>query len=91
MAPAPRGRPPLARYPLARRAAALYARRPFLVTWLVLAAGMVAMLLLFSRDAGLTPRQAATLVVVTAGCAWLCTWIIFLEHAGPDQPDSVQE
>ena len=58
-----------------------YARRPFLTTWGVLAAGMVTMMVLFARDAGLTLRQHVTLAAVTVGLAALCTWIIFLEHA----------
>jgi hypothetical protein len=60
-----------------------YVRRPFLTTWVVLALGMVVMLVVFGRDTGLTLRQHATLAVITVGLAALCTWIIFLEHAGP--------
>ncbi len=60
-----------------------YARYPFLTTWGLLATGMVVLMVLFGRDAGLTFRQHATLGVITVGLAALCTWIIFLEHAEP--------
>jgi len=60
-----------------------YARKPFLTTWGLLAAGMVVMMILFAQDAGLTFRQHATLALVTIGLAALCTWIIFLEHQDP--------
>jgi hypothetical protein len=74
----------IVRHPLVRRAAAFYARRPFLTSWSVLAAGMVAMMLAFSRDAGLNARQTIILAAVTAATAWLCVWIIFLERADPE-------
>lgn len=49
---------------------------PRLVTWVLLAAGMVIMLLIASRDVGLEPTQLATLVVATIALAGLCVWII---------------
>jgi hypothetical protein len=68
---------------VARTITRWYARRPFLTTWCLLAAGMVVMIVLFGRDAGLTLRQHATLAVISVGLAALCTWIIFLEHGEP--------
>jgi hypothetical protein len=70
----------LARLPLVRVVAAWYARRPRLVSWALLAAGMVILLTLFSQGAGLEPRNYAALVVATLALAWLCVWIIALEE-----------
>jgi len=70
-------------WPVASTIARWYARRPFLTTWGLLAAGMVVMMILFGHDAGLTFRQHASLGVITVGLAALCTSIIFLEHAEP--------
>jgi protein-S-isoprenylcysteine O-methyltransferase Ste14 len=51
-------------------------RHPRLASWILLAAGMVVMLLIASRDVGLQPTQLATLVVATIVLAGLCVWII---------------
>ncbi len=59
------------------------ARHPFRTAWLVLTAGMLVILALFSRGAGLTVRQQLFLAAATVVLAWLCTWIIFLEHDDP--------
>ncbi len=59
------------------------ARHPFCMAWLALAAGMLVILALFSRGAGLTMRQQLFLAAATVVLAWLCTWIIFLEHDDP--------
>jgi hypothetical protein len=59
------------------------ARHPFRTAWLALAAGMLIVLALFSRGAGLTLRQQLFLATATVVLAWLCTWIIFLEHDDP--------
>jgi hypothetical protein len=69
-----------------RLVARSYARRPFLTTWGVLAAGMAVMVILFGLDAGMAFRHHATLVLVAAGLAWLCTWIIFLEDSASHDP-----
>jgi hypothetical protein len=67
------------RLPGAPRLAAWYTRNPFLTMWAVLAVGMVAMVVWFGLDAGLTFRQHATLSAIAVLLAWLCAWIIFLE------------
>ncbi|MBI3972327.1 MAG: hypothetical protein HY332_13690 [Chloroflexi bacterium] len=67
--------------PVIRALARWYERRPFLTLWGVLATGMVVMLVLFGRDAGLTLRQHVVLATVTVALAWLCTWIVFLDDA----------
>ena len=44
--------------------------------WLVLAIGMIAALTYEARDVGLAPSQWFWLIVITAGVAGLCIWII---------------
>jgi hypothetical protein len=53
--------------------------RPRLWSWIVLAAGMVILLLLASKDVPLELSQRAALVVATIVLAGLCVWIIDLE------------
>lgn len=52
---------------------------PYLASWLLLAAGMVAILLVSSREVDLLPLQRFWLVIATAGLAALCIWIISWE------------
>jgi hypothetical protein len=63
---------------------ALYARRPFLTAWLLLALAMGLTVLVFGRDVGLTAGQHAALVALCLPLALLCTWIVFLEAGGGD-------
>jgi len=51
-------------------------KHPRLVSWIVLALGMVIMLLWAARDVGLLPGQLIALVVATILLAGLCVWII---------------
>jgi hypothetical protein len=51
-------------------------KHPRLVSWLVLALGMVIMLVWAAKDVGLLPGQMAALVVATILLAGLCVWII---------------
>jgi hypothetical protein len=51
-------------------------KHPRLVSWLVLALGMVIMLVWAAKDVGLMPGQMAALVVATILLAGLCVWII---------------
>lgn len=51
-------------------------RHPRLVSWLVLALGMVIMLLWAAKDVGLLASQMVALVVATILLAGLCVWII---------------
>ncbi len=51
-------------------------KHPRLVSWLVLALGMVIMLLWAAKDVGLMPGQMAALVIATILLAGLCVWII---------------
>ena len=49
---------------------------PRLVSWFVLALGMVIMLLWAAKDVGLMPGQMVALVIATILLAGLCVWII---------------
>ena len=51
-------------------------KHPRLVSWFVLALGMVIMLLWEAKDVGLLPGQMVALVVATILLAGLCVWII---------------
>jgi hypothetical protein len=48
---------------------------------------MVAMAILFGKDAGLTLRQHLVVVIATIILALLCAWIICLERDANDAPD----
>ena len=54
-------------------------RHPLLISWLVLAVGMVAILIYTSRDVGLLPSQLFAMVVATVLLAGACVWIISWE------------
>jgi hypothetical protein len=49
---------------------------PNLVTWAVLAIGMVLMVLYAAKDVGFQPLQMLALVIATTILAGLCVWII---------------
>ena len=51
-------------------------KHPRLVSWFVLALGMVIMLLWAAKDVGLLATQMLALVVATILLAGLCVWII---------------
>ncbi len=74
--------------PLLGHIARWYVRRPFLTSWLLLAAGMVLLMTLFSLDAGLTSREYTAIAVATVALAWLCVWIVFLEEDEPGNLDA---
>ena len=57
---------------------------PNLTAWIVLAAGMVAILLWEARDVGLEGMQWFWLIVVTVLVAGACIWII---NWGDDEED----
>lgn len=52
---------------------------PYVVSWILLAIGMVAILLVASRDVPLEAIQRFWLVVATVGLAALCVWILSWE------------
>lgn len=61
---------------------------PNLSAWLVLAAGMVAILVYEARDVGLEAQQWFWLIVVTVLVAGACIWII---SWGDDEPEPEEE
>jgi hypothetical protein len=54
-------------------------RHPLLISWIVLAVGMVAILVYTSRDVGLLPSQLLAMIVATILLAGACVWIISWE------------
>ncbi|HEY8744483.1 MAG TPA: hypothetical protein VIU62_15415 [Chloroflexota bacterium] len=59
---------------------------PFLVAWILLAIGMVAILLWTSSDAHLLPFQLAFLIFTTILLAGACVWIISWEEPLSSDP-----
>ncbi len=59
------------------------ARHPNLLTWALLAAGMLAVLFWSARDVALSAGQAFWLALATVLLAGLCAWIISWEADGP--------
>jgi hypothetical protein len=57
----------------------LWDEHPNLVSWAVLAVGMVIILVIAARDVGFKPGQWAALVAATVALAGLCVWIISWE------------
>ena len=60
-------------------------QHPRLMSWFVLAVGMVVILVWSARDVGLLPAQWAALIVATIGLAGLCVWIIGWEDEDEDE------
>lgn len=64
-------------------------RHPRISAWVVLAAGMVALLVNEARDVGLLPSQWLALIVATVLVAGACVWIISWEDK--DNPEDEAE
>ncbi len=62
---------------------------PNLFSWLILAIGMVALLLVEARDVGLETSQWFWLIVVTILVAGACIWII--SWGDDDEPDTAEQ
>ncbi len=60
-------------------------KHPRIVSWIVLAVGMVPILLWASKDVGLLPGQLFALSVATVLLAGLCVWIIGWEDDEPEE------
>jgi hypothetical protein len=65
----------------------LWHDHPNLVSWLILAVGMVVIVVIAARDVGFTTSQWAALIAATIGLAGLCVWIISWED-GDDEAES---
>lgn len=61
-----------------------FQQHPFMIAWILLAIGMVAILLWTSSDAHLLPKQLAFLVFTTILLAGACVWIISWEEPVPN-------
>jgi hypothetical protein len=57
----------------------LWTDHPNLVSWLVLAVGMVIIVVIAARNVGFTTSQWAALIAATIALAGLCVWIISWE------------
>ena len=64
-------------------------QHPRLSAWVVLAAGMVALLVVEARNVGLLPSQWIALIVATILVAGACIWIISWEDK--DNPEDEAE
>ena len=64
-------------------------RHPRISAWVVLAAGMVALLVNEARNVGLLPSQWLALIVATILVAGACIWIISWEDK--DNPEDEAE
>ena len=62
----------------------LWNDHPNLVSWLILAVGMVVIVVIAARNVGFTTSQWAALIAATIGLAGLCVWIISWED-GEDE------
>ncbi len=61
-----------------------WSAHPNLISWLVLAIGMVVIVLIAARNVGFSPSQWAALILATIGLAGLCVWIISWEDGKPE-------
>jgi hypothetical protein len=57
----------------------LWNAHPNLVSWAILAIGMVVIVIIAARNVGFQPGQWAALIAATIGLAGLCVWIISWE------------
>ena len=64
-------------------------RHPRISAWVVLGAGMVALLVYEARNVGLLPSQWAALIIATVLVAGACIWIISWEDK--DSPEDEAE
>jgi Flp pilus assembly protein TadB len=64
-------------------------KHPRLAAWVVLAAGMVIILIVSARNAGLEALQWAALIVATILLAGLCVWIIGWDDKGEEEEAEV--
>jgi len=61
---------------------------PNLISWALLAVGMVIIVVLSAREVGFQPGQWAALIAATIGLAGLCVWIISWEDRDDEQTDT---
>lgn len=64
----------------------LWNNHPNLVSWVVLAIGMVVIVVFSARNVGFQPAQWAAILVATVLLAGLCVWIVSWEDGSDDGP-----
>jgi len=69
----------------------LWNEHPNLVSWLVLAIGMVIIVIFAARDVGFEPGQWAAVIAATIGLAGLCVWIISWEDSSSQDSTADKE
>jgi hypothetical protein len=62
----------------------LWNNHPNLVSWAVLAIGMVAIVVIAARNVGFQPLQWVAIIAATVALAGLCVWIISWEDDADD-------
>jgi hypothetical protein len=67
-----------------------WAAHPNLVSWALLAVGMVVIVVISAREVGFQPGQWAALIAATIGLAGLCVWIISWEDGRERDDDQNQ-
>ncbi len=68
----------------------LWNEHPNLISWAVLALGMVAIVVFSARGVGFKAGQWAALIAATIGLAGLCVWIIGWED-GDDEAEQATD
>ncbi len=69
----------------------LWNRHPNLVSWALLAIGMVIIVVFSARNVGFQPGQWVAIVVATILLAGLCVWIVSWEDSADEEPLSGKE
>ncbi len=68
----------------------LWEAHPNLMSWALLAVGMVIVVVISAREVGFKPGQWAALIVATIALAGLCVWIISWEDHDEPQENTTQ-
>ena len=69
----------------------LWNNHPNLVSWAVLAVGMVVIVVFSARSVGFQPAQWAAIIVATILLAGLCVWIVSWEDRPEDEAAPAEE
>ncbi|MGE5604023.1 MAG: hypothetical protein ACM30E_13310 [Nitrososphaerales archaeon] len=69
----------------------LWNRHPNLISWALLAIGMVIIVVFSARNVGFQPGQWAAVIAATILLAGLCVWIISWEESPDEESSSGKE
>jgi CHASE2 domain-containing sensor protein len=69
----------------------LWNDHPNLISWLLLAVGMVIIVVIAARNVGFQAGQWAALIAATVALAGLCVWIISWEDREPEETEPDQQ